>query len=356
MPPIADPEDSLAAQGDALSDYDYPLDDSRIALRPAVPRDSAKLLVAAPGSALADHRVADLPALLAPGDRLVVNDSKVIPAQLAGVRERDGHRANVRLTLIAQQGPLSWRAFGKPAKRIRAGDTLLFPAADGEISASVSARDGAAVDVTFARDPLVAGAMPLPPYIAARREADQQDETDYQTVYADPPGSVAAPTAGLHFSPALLDALRARGVGLTTVTLHVGAGTFLPVSADRIDDHVMHTEWGHVTETAVAEIRATKAAGGRVIAVGTTALRLLETAGAGGALTPFTGETDIFIRPGFRFQVADGLMTNFHLPRSTLLMLVAAFIGYGRMRDVYDHALAGDYRFYSYGDTSLLLR
>ncbi|MEM6762510.1 MAG: tRNA preQ1(34) S-adenosylmethionine ribosyltransferase-isomerase QueA, partial [Pseudomonadota bacterium] len=208
----------------------------------------------------------------------------------------------------------------------------------------------------FGRDPLVAGAMPLPPYIAARREPDEKDKTDYQTVYAEPPGSVAAPTAGLHFTESLLAELAQNEVSVTRVTLHVGAGTFLPVSAEAIDDHVMHAEWGEVGRDAAAEIAATKASGGRVIAVGTTALRLLETAGQGGSFKPFAGETEIFIRPGFRFQVADGLMTNFHLPRSTLLMLVAAFVGFRRMREIYDHALAHSYRFYSYGDTSLLFR
>ena len=342
--------------GTRLDDYDYELPEGRIALRPSEPRDEARLLVHRPGTPIADHIVRDLPDLLAPGDRLIVNDSRVIPARLAGERVRDEGRAAVEATLIAAEGPMLWRAFARPAKRLRPGDVVEFAGAHGRVSAEVVARDGPMVRLSFAGDPLVAGAMPLPPYIAARRAPDARDEADYQTVYASPPGSVAAPTAGLHFTAPLLEALGAHGVAMTRLTLHVGPGTFLPVTADDLSDHEMHAEVGVITPEAVDEIEATKAAGGRVIAVGTTAMRLLESAAAGGTLVPFEGETRLFIRPGFPFRVADGLITNFHLPRSTLLMLVGAFVGLETMREIYRHALANDYRFYSYGDASLLLR
>ncbi|WMS40980.1 tRNA preQ1(34) S-adenosylmethionine ribosyltransferase-isomerase QueA [Acuticoccus sp. MNP-M23] len=342
--------------GARLSDYDFELPESQIALRPAVPRDSARLLVHTPGTPLADARVHDLPNFLRPGDRLVVNDSRVIPAQLTGSRIRDEGTAGIALTLIENRGDGRWHAFAKPAKRVRTGDRLSFAAPGGAVEGVVETREGPSVTVAFTGDPLTAGGMPLPPYIAARRAADARDTDDYQTVYAAPPGSVAAPTAGLHFTPGLLETLANAGIAMTRLTLHVGPGTFLPVSADTMDGHKMHAEWGEISAASVAEIAATKAAGGRIVAVGTTALRLLESAAAGGTLKSFSDETALFIRPPHTFRVADGLMTNFHLPRSTLLMLVAAFIGYPAMRRVYDHALGEGYRFYSYGDSSLLWR
>ncbi|RAH98970.1 tRNA preQ1(34) S-adenosylmethionine ribosyltransferase-isomerase QueA [Acuticoccus sediminis] len=345
---------AAASEGDTLADYDYDLPDGAIALRPAVPRDAARLLVSRPGEAIGDHIVRDLPGLLRPGDRLVVNDSRVVPARLTGERVRGDSVSRVELTLLAEDPPGTWRAFAKPAKRVAPGDILRFTDGGRMVEAELLSRAGPEVRVRFADDPLAVGSMPLPPYIAAKRAPDAQDTTDYQTVYADPAGSVAAPTAGLHFTEDLLAALERAGIALSRVTLHVGAGTFLPVKVERLDAHEMHAETGTVTAGTVAEIAATKAAGGRVIAVGTTALRILESAAVGGTLAPFEGETRLFIRPGFRFNVVDALMTNFHLPRSTLLMLVAALVGLPRMHAIYDHALAEGYRFYSYGDASLL--
>ncbi|UOM33930.1 tRNA preQ1(34) S-adenosylmethionine ribosyltransferase-isomerase QueA [Acuticoccus sp. I52.16.1] len=342
------------AEGETLADYDYELPDGAIALRPAVPRDAARLLVSRPGEAPADRIVRDLPSLLRPGDRLVVNDSRVVPARLVGERVRGENVSRVELTLLAQDPPGTWRAFAKPAKRVAPGDRLRFTEGARTVEAEIITRSGPEVTVRFADDPLAVGSMPLPPYIAAKRAPDAQDMADYQTVYADPAGSVAAPTAGLHFTDDLLARLAAAGIGLSRVTLHVGAGTFLPVKVERLDAHEMHAETGTVTADTVAEIAATKAAGGRVVAVGTTALRILESAAVSGALAPFEGETRIFIRPGFRFHAVDALMTNFHLPRSTLMMLVAALVGLPRMHAVYAHALAHGYRFYSYGDASLL--
>jgi len=344
------------ADGTRLADYDYHLPEDRIALRPVEPRDAARLLVSRPGAPLADRHVRDLPDLLTPGDRLVVNDSRVIPARLVGTRVRPEGSANIEVTLLARDGSDAWHTFAKPAKRLRAGDRLVFTGSDASVEAEVISREGPNAVLRFASDPLAAGVMPLPPYIAARRAPDARDADDYQTVYAEPPGSVAAPTAGLHFTAPLLAALAERGVTMTRLTLHVGPGTFLPVTADDVTHHEMHAEEGIVAEEAVAEIAATQAAGGRIVAVGTTALRLLESAAAGGTLAPFRGETRLFIRPGFPFRVADGLMTNFHLPRSTLLMLVAAFVGLDEMRTIYRHAVETGYRFYSYGDASLLLR
>lgn len=340
--------------GDRLADYEYELPDGAIALRPAVPRDAARLLVSSPDGAPVDATVRDLPSFLRSGDRLVVNDSRVVPARLVGERVRGGSVARVELTLLAQSEPGVWRAFARPAKRIGPGDRLAFAGSGGRVAAEVLRRDGPEISLRFAGDPLAAGTMPLPPYIAAKRDPDARDTVDYQTVYAEPPGSVAAPTAGLHFTEALLAALSDRGIGMSRVTLHVGAGTFLPVKVERLDAHEMHAETGHVSEETVEEVRATKAAGGRIVAVGTTALRILESAAGRGGLAPFDGETRLFIRPGHRFGVVDALMTNFHLPRSTLLMLVAAFVGLPRMRAVYDHAIESGYRFYSYGDASLL--
>ncbi len=346
-----------------LEDFDYPLPEHLIATRPVEPRSAARLLVAE-GGAIRDLRVGDLPAVLRPGDRLVVNDTRVIPARLAGVRRRatrDGTgAAQIEVTLLAvEPGDGSvWRALARPLRRLAPGDVIDF----GALAAEVLARGPEEATLRFDRAGpaleaalVAAGEMPLPPYIAARRAPDARDKADYQTVFAARPGAVAAPTASLHFDAGLLAALAARGVALTRITLHVGAGTFLPVKVDDIARHRMHAEWAEVTEGAAAEIAATRAAGGRILAVGTTALRTLETAARGGAVEPFAGETDIFIRPGHAFRGADGLMTNFHLPKSTLMMLVAALMGLDRIRAIYAHAIAQGYRFFSYGDASLLI-
>ena len=345
-----------------LSDFDFDLPERLIAVRPARPRSSARLLLAQ-GGAIADKIVSDLPQILQPGDRLVLNDTKVIPARLFGMRHRSGAAgdtsARMDVTLLEPQADGTWTALIKPLKKIRDDEAIVFSDA---LSARVVGRaDGQArLQFNVAGDDFDAaladvGAMPLPPYIAAKRPADAADKDDYQTFWARHTGAVAAPTASLHFDGPLLDALAARGVQFTHVTLHVGAGTFLPVKVDDISDHKMHAEWGDVTPEAAAEINATKAAGGRVIPVGTTALRLIESAAVDGALQPWRGPTDIFITPGFQFQIADGLMTNFHLPKSTLMMLVSAIMGVEAVRDIYAHAMAQEYRFFSYGDGSLLL-
>ncbi|WP_099828024.1 tRNA preQ1(34) S-adenosylmethionine ribosyltransferase-isomerase QueA [Oceaniglobus indicus] len=346
-----------------LSDFDFDLPEDLIATRPARPRSSARLLVA-DGDAITDARVTDLATWLRPGDRLVLNDTKVIPARLSGQRFRDGaegHRAaKIEVTLLDPAPDGRWRALLKPLRKIRDGEEIVF--SDG-LAARLVSRDAGTATLAFnvtgaAFDAALeaAGQMPLPPYIAARRPADAQDREDYQTLWARHAGAVAAPTASLHFDDAVMDALAARGVDLTHVTLHVGAGTFLPVKVDDIADHRMHAEWGAVSPAAAAEINATRAAGGRVIPVGTTALRLIESAAIGpGEIAPWTGETDIFITPGFEFRIADALMTNFHLPRSTLMMLVSALMGPERIRRIYAHAIAERYRFFSYGDASLLL-
>lgn len=345
-----------------LSEFDFALPEDRIAVRPAVPRTSAKLLLAE-GAQIADRHVYDLPEILQPGDRLVLNDTKVIPARLAGQRLRKGPEgetsAKIEVTLLDPQPDGSWAALIKPLKKVKDGEVITF---SPDLSATLESR---AEGQGFLRFNLsgddfdaalqAVGAMPLPPYIAAKRPADEQDKTDYQTAWARHSGAVAAPTASLHFDDALLAALAARGVTFTHVTLHVGAGTFLPVKVDDILDHKMHAERGIVTALAAAEINATKAAGGRVIPVGTTALRLIESAAQGGQLQAWEGATDIFITPGFKFQIADALMTNFHLPKSTLMMLVSALMGVNEIKAIYDHALAGDYRFFSYGDASLLI-
>ncbi|MDF0601407.1 tRNA preQ1(34) S-adenosylmethionine ribosyltransferase-isomerase QueA [Psychromarinibacter sp. C21-152] len=346
-----------------LSDFDFDLPDELIATRPARPRSSARMLVAGPTTP-ADEHVSDLPAWLAPGDRLVLNDTKVIPARLEATRRRATGQgeavARIEVTLLQPRADGTWAALLKPLRKVRDGETLRFAA---DLSAVVEGRGDGQAHLRFDR-PWDAvervldreGAMPLPPYIAARRAADAADREDYQTIWAERTGAVAAPTASLHFDAALMDALRARGVAFTRVTLHVGAGTFLPVKADDIRDHRMHAEWGEVTERAAAEIAATRAAGGRVIPVGTTALRLIETAARDtGAIAPWTGETDIFITPGFEFRATDALITNFHLPKSTLLMLVSALMGRERMLALYAHAVRQRYRFFSYGDASLLL-
>ena len=345
-----------------LSDFDFDLPEDLIATRPVRPRPAARLLVAE-GARITDRHVADLPDLLRPGDRLVLNNTRVIPAQLSGRRRRQSGQgvieAGVDVTLIAPLPDGAWRALARPLRKLKAGDEIHF---SDRLRAVVDTRGpedavlrfavtGDAFDTALAE----VGRMPLPPYIAGRRAADDRDAQDYQTVFARHAGAVAAPTASLHFDAPLLEALRARGVAMTEVTLHVGAGTFLPVKVDDIRDHRMHAEWGSVSPRAAAEINATRAAGGRVIAVGTTALRLIETAAADGTLAEWTGETDIFITPGYRFRVTDALMTNFHLPKSTLMMLVSALMGAQRIREVYAHAINARYRFFSYGDASLLI-
>lgn len=335
--------------------FDFELPSENIALRPASPRDAARMLVVE-GEAMRDRSVGDLPDALRAGDLLVFNDTRVIPAQLEGMRGA----AKIGATLHKREGPRRWRAFIRNAKRLRDGDTIDFGQGVGA-TASDRADDGSfALD--FAGDEPVelllerCGRMPLPPYIASKRATDARDADDYQTMFADEPGAVAAPTAALHFTPALMRALDAAGIGHVTLTLHVGAGTFLPVKADDTDDHRMHAEWGRIDAATAERINATRAAGGRVIAVGTTSLRLIESAcDATGRVQPFAGDTAIFITPGVPIRGIDGLMTNFHLPRSTLFMLVSALMGLDVMKAAYAHAIENGYRFYSYGDASLLL-
>jgi S-adenosylmethionine:tRNA ribosyltransferase-isomerase len=346
-----------------LDDFDFDLPERLIATRPVSPRSAARLLVS-DAEGLHDGHVRDLAHWLRPGDRLVVNDTAVIPARLFGERLRHGADgqtgARIEVTLLEPRADGTWSALLKPLRKVRSGETIRFSDALDAVLEDVSEGQGmlrfnlAGADFDAALD--AAGQMPLPPYIAARRPADARDKTDYQTVFAEKPGAVAAPTASLHFDQSVLDSLAARGVERSQVTLHVGAGTFLPVKVEDVTTHKMHAEWGHVSEQAAEEIRATRAAGGRIIPVGTTALRLIESAGQGGEITPWRGKTDIFIYPGFRFTQADLLMTNFHLPKSTLMMLVAAFVGMERMRAIYAHAVAQEYRFFSYGDSSLLTR
>lgn len=345
-----------------LSDFDFDLPDRLIATRPAKPRTSAKLLVATP-DAITDARVHDIANFFRPGDRLVLNDTKVIPARLSGYRRRDSAQgpvqAKIEVTLLDPKGEGQWGALIKPLKKINEGEVIHFSddfsatlvsKVDGQVVLSFDA-DGEAFEQALQ----ASGAMPLPPYIAAKRAADEQDKTDYQTVFARHSGAVAAPTASLHFDDALLNELLDMGVEFTHVTLHVGAGTFLPVKVEDVTTHKMHAEWGRVSPEAATEIAETKSKGGRVIPVGTTALRLIESAARGGEIAAWEGETDIFIYPGFEFQVTDALMTNFHLPKSTLMMLVSALMGQERVRDIYRHAIENDYRFFSYGDSSLLL-
>jgi S-adenosylmethionine:tRNA ribosyltransferase-isomerase len=353
------PETDGPRAGHRLSDYDFDLPDALIATRPARPRSSSRLLVATP-TTLTDATAIDLPAFLRPGDRLVLNDTKVIPARLRGTRARGAALAAVEVTLLEPAPGGDWRALVKPLRKVKEGEEIVF---SEQLSARLMAKEDGQARLRFnlAGDDFdaaldAAGQMPLPPYIEAKRKADAQDREDYQTIWAQTPGAVAAPTASLHFDDALMAALAARGVEITHVTLHVGAGTFLPVKVDDLSTHKMHAEWGAVSAAAAAEINATKRAGGRVIPVGTTALRLIESAAvAPGQIAPWTGSTDIFIRPGYRFKIADALMTNFHLPKSTLMMLVSALMGLERMRAVYAHAIAQSYRFFSYGDASLLL-
>ncbi|MFZ1814117.1 MAG: tRNA preQ1(34) S-adenosylmethionine ribosyltransferase-isomerase QueA [Rhizobiaceae bacterium] len=351
-----------------VDDFDFELPEERIALRPARPRDAARLLVVRPGQVPQDHKVGDLTQFLKPGDALVFNDTKVIPAQLEGIRLRDGVSAGVGVTLHMRLDGSRWKAFARGAKKLQSGDRLRFGHTNtsclvGALDASVEAK-GEAGEVTIAFDlsgPALdealhsVGKVPLPPYIALKRGEDDSDRTDYQTVYAREEGAVAAPTAGLHFTPGLMKQIDEMGVSRLFVTLHVGAGTFLPVKAEDTDAHVMHEERGTVSAACAQALNTVREKGGRIIAVGTTSLRLLESAAnASGKIEPFDGGTQIFITPGYRFRAVDLLMTNFHLPRSTLFMLVSAFSGLETMRKAYDHAIAGGYRFYSYGDASLL--
>ena len=342
-----------------LSDFDFDLPETLIATRPARPRTSARLLLAQ-DDAIRDLHVSDLTDIFQPGDRLVLNNTKVIPARLFGSRTRGEAVAKVEITLLDPSAQGGWRALAKPLRKVKEGEEIRFSETLSAVVAEKSETDlrlefsltGDDFDAALAE----CGAMPLPPYIAAKRPADEADKEDYQTVFARHSGAVAAPTASLHFDAALLEALRAKGVCFTEVTLHVGAGTFLPVKVEDVTTHKMHAEWGRVSAEAAEEIRATKAAGGRVIPVGTTALRLIESAArASGEIQPWEGETDIFIYPGFTFRVTDALMTNFHLPKSTLMMLVSALMGEARIREIYDHAVQNGYRFFSYGDSSLLI-
>lgn len=336
--------------------FDFTLPPERIALRPARPRDSARMLVVPGQGDFADRTVLDLPALLEPGDVLVFNDTRVIPAQLEGYRGA----ARIGATLHKRVDLRRWQAFVRNAKRLREGDVIEFAAGVSALAEQRHA-DGSWT-LCFAGDEPVevlldrAGQVPLPPYIAGKRAIDELDRSDYQTMFAAKDGAVAAPTAALHFTPRLLDALAARGVGHETLTLHVGAGTFLPVKSEDTQDHAMHAEWGRIDADTAARLNAVRARGNRVVAVGTTSLRLLESAAdEDRVIHPFEGDTAIFITPGYRFKGVDGLMTNFHLPKSTLMMLVSALMGLERMQAAYAHAIAGEYRFYSYGDSSLLL-
>jgi len=336
--------------------FDFELPPERIALRPVRPRDAARMLVADGARPFADRHVRDLPQLLRGGDVLVFNDTRVIPAQLEGRRGE----ARIGATLHKRVDLRRWQAFVRNGKRLREGDAIAFPAG---VSAIAEARHedgswtlafagGEPVEVLLER----AGRMPLPPYIAGKRPTDEADRSDYQTMFAAKDGAVAAPTAALHFTPELMASLADAGIAHESLTLHVGAGTFLPVKAEDTRAHAMHAEWGSIDEAAAARLNAARAAGGRVIAVGTTSLRLLESAaGEDGMIRPFSGDTSIFITPGYRFRAVDGLMTNFHLPRSTLFMLVSALMGLEKMQALYAHAIAGEYRFYSYGDASLLI-
>jgi S-adenosylmethionine:tRNA ribosyltransferase-isomerase len=350
--------------------FDFELPPSSIALRPASPRDSARMLVVQPDGALRDRVVTDLPQWLEPGDQLVVNDTRVIPAQLSGRRIGRDAEPKIEATLIKRIDGSRWQALVKPARKLSPGDTIRFGNEGkvcllGHLDAEVEAKgDEGEVTLSFsfhgpALDSAIAdlGQPPLPPYIASKRAPDERDAADYQTMFAANEGAVAAPTAGLHFTPALEAALRGHGVELHRLTLHVGAGTFLPVKADDTGGHKMHAEWGCISASTASALNAARANGGRIVAVGTTSLRLLESAAAqDGTIEPLQGETSIFITPGYRFRAVDILLTNFHLPRSTLFMLVSAFSGLDAMKRAYAHAIAGGYRFYSYGDACLLFR
>ncbi len=352
-----------------VEEFDFDLPTDRIAIRPAEPRASAQLLVVRPDteSLFSDFHVSDLPNLLRAGDCLVVNNTRVLPARLVGRRQRGSSIAGIEATLHKRENANTWRAFVRPAKKLVVGENVQFQR--DELGVSLSAEvieKGDAGEVLFrfevAGDALDAairsvGVMPLPPYIAAKRAEDDQDERDYQTMFADRSGAVAAPTAGLHFTPDLIHSLQQSGVHFTEVTLHVGAGTFLPVKVDDTDHHKMHAEWGEISSATASILNETKSMGGRIIAVGTTSLRLLESAvNDDGTFKPWSGDTAIFITPGYVFKAVDVLMTNFHLPRSTLFMLVSAFSGLDTMRKAYKHAIEKSYRFYSYGDACLLNR
>ena len=352
--------------------FDFELPEDRIALRPAQPRDSARLLVVPPQGALLDWGVRDIPDVLRPGDVLVVNDTKVIPARLDGIRVRGEAVARIEATLHKREGEDRWRAFIRPAKKVNVGERIRFGEPSESMACLLAALDAEVVEKGDNGEVLLAfsftgpaldeailrhGHMPLPPYIASKRGEDARDEQDYQTLFARDPGAVAAPTASLHFTPELVAAIEARGVTIERVTLHVGAGTFLPVKADDTRDHRMHAEYGVISEAVATRLEAARAKGGRIMAAGTTSLRILETAAqADGRIRAFAGDTSIFITPGYQFRAVDVLLTNFHLPRSTLFMLVSAFSGLERMRAAYDHAIASAYRFYSYGDACLLIR
>ena len=344
-----------------VDDFDFDLPESLIALRPAQPRDTARLLHIPVAGNMADKSVRDLPQLLRAGDALVVNTTKVIPARLIGTRLRTGGAgAKIEITLTERLGPVDWRCFMKPAKKVKDGDIIDF----GGVEAEVFEREEGAARLVFRLPPDAMetslselGTMPLPAYIAGKRTPDAQDNDDYQTLFAREEGAVAAPTAGLHFTPELVTALKEQGVSFHEVTLHVGPGTFLPVKVDNIMDHKMHGEWGQVTSETAAALNKVKENGGRIVCVGTTSLRLIESATSeDGAVNPYEDVTDIFISPGYRFRAADLLLTNFHLPRSTLFMLVSAFSGLEEMQAAYAHAIAEAYRFYSYGDACLLER
>lgn len=358
-----------------LNAFDFEIPDHLIALRPVSPREQARLLLIDPRApaALSDHHVADLPDFLQAGDCLVVNDTRVIPARLAGVRRGRGQGARIDVTLHKRETEDQWLAFARPAKKLVVGDCLdFFILSEGEASNGAKALSATIEDkreageillrfsaAGFALDQALQrhGTMPLPPYIAARRTEDAGDLTDYQTVFAKRQGAVAAPTAGLHFTPALLDRIRAKGVEIVTVTLHVGAGTFLPVKVEDISQHKMHAEWGEIDAPTAEALNRCRQAGGRIVAVGTTSLRVLESAVLpDGSFVPFAQDTDIFITPGYRFKAVDVLFSNFHLPRSTLFMLVSAFSGLPFMQAAYRHAIGKEYRFYSYGDACLLFR
>jgi len=351
-----------------LFDFELPADS--IALRPANPRDSARMLIVEPGAGLRDRSIADLPLLLEPGDQLVVNDTRVISAQLRGRRIGRDTEPKIEATLIKRLDGSRWQALVRPARKLSPGDVVRFGNEGkvcllGHLDAEVERKgDDGEVTLSFSfhgptLDSAIAdlGSPPLPPYIASRRAPDERDASDYQTMFATSEGAVAAPTAGLHFTPALEAALRQRGVGIHRITLHVGAGTFLPVKVEDTAGHKMHAEWGAVSRDTADALNAARAKGGRVVAVGTTSLRLLESAAAeDGTIAPFSGETAIFVTPGYRFRAVDILLTNFHLPRSTLFMLVSAFSGLETMKRAYAHAISSGYRFYSYGDACLLFR
>ncbi len=347
-----------------VDDFDFELPQERIALRPVKPGDQARMLQVQPsGCILSDHKVEDLTSLLKAGDVLVFNDTRVIPARLSGNRIGRGDTTpKIEITLHKRIDEKQWLAFAKPGRKVIEGDTIAFGAEQSLKAGVTNKGEGGEISLSFEvsengfeADLAEVGVMPLPPYIASKRAPDENDLIDYQTMFAEKPGAVAAPTAGLHFTDRLMEALAAKGVGREIVTLHVGAGTFLPVKVDDTEHHKMHAEWGEVTEETAEKLNAVRANGGRVIAVGTTSLRLLESAATEDKIIrPFAGDTDIFITPGYKFKAVDALITNFHLPRSTLFMLVSAFCGLDVMQQAYSYAIKNNYRFYSYGDASLL--